>query len=322
MDSGSRDGPGGLTPAARERLAALRSARSLAGLVDRTGASDEHGAYFEAKAEWRDLRGRELAATGGPAATGSEGLPGARVVVDGRTFRVHGITHAGTAAERSVLREHAAEWLDAGAAVYCEQGIQSMYFEDFPAVGSMDDYRWAMAECRRLGIDSHVEDLSVEEFDGLVEQVDSLAATFREVAFSLVHAGGDVYGERFGAALGDVAGAFLTSHEDAATAEDFPSFVLSRRAARDPRLLGDLQRYYERSFLPQPVEREWLRRHDHELEVMTHARNERMADYALAHAGTAPTVHLVAGAAHQPGVRYYLEAVRDGRREPGYEPVE
>jgi hypothetical protein len=322
MGPDSRDGPGGLTPAARERLAALRSARSLADLVDRTGASDEHGAYFEAKAVWRDLRGRELAATGGPPPDGNDGLPGARVVVDGRTFRVHGITHAGTAAERSVLREHAAEWLDADAAVYCEQGVRSMYFEDFPAVGSMDDYRWAMAECRRLGIDSHVEDISVEGFTGLAEEVDSLAATFREAAFSLVHAGGDVYGERFRAALGDVAGAFLASHEDAATAEDFRSFVLSRRAARDPGLLGQLQRYYERSFLPQPVEREWLRRHDPELEVMTHARNERMADYALAYAGTAPTVHLIAGAAHQPGVRYYLEAVRDGRREPGYEPVE
>jgi hypothetical protein len=317
MGSDSRDGPGGLTPAGRERLAALRSARSLGDLVDRTGASDEHGAYFEAKAEWRDLRGRELAA-----ATGSEGLPGARVVVDGRTFRVHGITHAGTAAERSVLREHAVEWLDADAAVYCEQGVRSMYFEDFPAVGAMDDYRWAMAECRRLGIDSHVEDLSVEEFDGLAEQVDSLAATFREAAFSLARAGGDVYGERFGAALGDVAGAFFASHEDAATAEDFRSFVLSRRAARDPGLLDDLQRYYERSFLPQPVEREWLRRHDHELEVMTHARNERMADYALDHAGAEPAVHLVVGAAHQPGIRYYLAAVRDGRRDPSYEPVE
>jgi hypothetical protein len=178
-----------------------------------------------------------------------------------------------------------------------------------------------MAECRRLGVDSHLEGVDLEGFDGVAEQVDSLAATFREAAFSLVHAGEEVYGERFRAALGDVAGAFLTSHEDAATAEDFRSFVLSRRAAREPRLLDDLQRYYERSFLPQPVEREWLRRHDPELELMTHARNERMADYVLDHGGT-PTVHVVVGAAHQPGVRYYLEAVRDGRKEPSYEPVE
>lgn len=325
MGSDSHEGADRLAPADRERLAALRPARSLGDLVDLTGASDEHGAYFAAKAEWRDLRGRELAA----AKPEPTELPGARVDVDGRTFLVHGITHAGTAAERSLLREHAAAWLDADEAVYCEQGVRSMYFEDLPAVCEMDDYRWAMAECRRLGIDSHVEELSAEEFTGLAEQVDSLAATLREAAFSLVHAGGDVYGERFRAALGDVAGAFLTSHEDAATAEDFRSFTLSRRAARDPRLLGELQRYYERSFLPQPVEREWLRRHDPELEVMTHARNERMADYALDHAGTAttgtapgPTVHLVVGAAHQPGVRYYLEAVRDGRREPSYEPVD
>lgn len=177
-------------------------------------------------------------------------VPGARVVVDGREYRVHGITHAGTAAERSVLREGVAEWPDAGAAVHCEQGIRSMYFGDRPAVYGTDDYRWAMAQCRRLGIDSHVEDLSAEGFDGLAEQVDSLAATFREAAFSLVDAGDEVYGERFGAALGDVTGALLTSHEDAATGEDFESFVLSRRAAGEPDLPGDLQRYYERRFLP------------------------------------------------------------------------
>jgi hypothetical protein len=319
MVPGSSDGSGGtdrLSAADRERLAALRSARSLADLVELTDASDEHEAYFAAKAEWRALRGLEREVVD------DDGVPGARVVVDGRVVRVHGITHAGTAAERSYLREHVADWLRSDGTVHCEQGIRPMYFEDFPAVCSMDDYRWAMAECRRLGIDSHVEGLAVETFDGLAEQVDSLAATFREAAFSLVHAGGDVYGERFGAALGDVAGAFLTSHEDAATAEDFRSFALSRRAARDPDRLADLQRYYERSFLPQPVEREWLRRHDPELEVMTHARNERMADYALAHSDAARTVHLVVGAAHQPGVRYYLEAVRDGCREPAYEPVE
>jgi hypothetical protein len=310
-------GPDVFTPAKRERLAALRSARSLADLVGLTTASDEHGAYFAAKAEWRDLRGRELAAAG----DSPDGVPRARVDVDGRSVRVHGITHAGTPAERSYLREHVGEWLDAGASVYCEQGIRSLYFDDLPAVCGMDDYRWAMAECRRLGVDSHLEGVDLEGFDGVAEQVDSLAATFREAAFSLVHAGEEVYGERFRAALGDVAGAFLTSHEDAATAEDFRSFVLSRRAAREPRLLDDLQRYYERSFLPQPVEREWLRRHDPELELMTHARNERMADYVLDHGGT-PTVHVVVGAAHQPGVRYYLEAVRDGRKEPSYEPVE
>jgi len=318
MVPGSHDGPEDRSGLERERLAALRSARSLAELVALTATDDEHEAYFAAKAEWRELRGRE----GGLVDIGvDDGLPGARVRVDGHEFLVHGVTHSGTPTERTHLRGHATDWLDSGAAVYCEQGIRSMYFEDLPAVCEMDDYRWAMAECRKLDVDSHVEGLSPAEFDGLAEQVDSLAATFREAAFSLVDAGGDVYGERFRAALGDVAAAFLTSHEDAATAEDFQSFTLSRRAARNPDRLADLQRYYERSFLPQPVEREWLRRHDPELEVMTHARNERMADYALAHAGTATTVHLVVGAAHQPGVRYYLEAVRDGRRESTYEPV-
>jgi hypothetical protein len=108
-----------------------------------------------------------------------------------------------------------------------------------------------------------------------------------------------------------------------ATGEDFASFVLARRAAENPERLGALQRYYETAFLPQPVEREWLRRHDPELEAVSHARNERMADYVVFHADGEETVHLIVGAAHQPGVVYYLERHRDGLRDvEGFDLVE
>jgi hypothetical protein len=300
----------GLTDAERERLAAFRAAGTLADLVALTGADTEHGAYLRAKEEWYDLRGRELA----PVPAG-EGLPGDRVVVGGTPYRVHGVTHADTDAERAYLREHVSALLAAGEGVYCEQGIRPMYFADYGDVCEMDDYRWAMQRCRELGVDSHVGDLVGEGFDGLAENLDTVIGRFRAVAFGLVDAGSGLYGERFARALGDVAASFLTSHEDLAVGADFESFAIARRAAEDPGHLADLQNYYRRAFLPQPLEREWLRRHDRELEIVTHARNERMADYAVYHHEDAPAVHLIVGAAHQPGVTYYLERHRDGERD-------
>jgi len=263
-----------LSAAERERLAAFRAASGLADLRSLVDAPDVHEAYLVARTEWRSLREREL----GPLPTVG-GVPGARVVVDGVPFWVHGV---------------------------CE----------------MDDLRWAMAECRARELDSHVDDFDERGLDGVLADLAGLASTFREATFELVQSGGELYGERFEAALGDVASGFLTNHADLATGGGFEAFSRSREAADDPSKLAALQRYYETTFLPQPLEREWLRRHDPELELVTHARNARMADYAVAHHEAAPSVHLVVGAAHQPGVRYYLERHRDGERDAsGFEVV-
>ena len=129
-----------------------------------------------------------------------------------------------------------------------------------------------------------------------------------------------MYGDRFTNALGDVVTDFLTAHEELATGEDFASFQLSRQAAEDPARLEELQQYYETVFLPQPLEREWLRRHDPELELFTHARNERIAAYVLYNAPADTPVHVITGAAHQSGIAYYLRAYLDGEWE--YEPFE
>lgn len=322
----------GLSAAGRERLAAIRAAGSLSALCDAVDAADEHEAYFAAKDAWRQLRGRELDAVVGGVEAGSR-VPGATVRVGERTVHVHGVTHADTAAEREYLRGHVNEFLDADATVYCEQGIRGMYFQDVPGACAMDDYRWALRECQRRGIESHVDG---DPFDSLAEDVGDLASQFRAAAFSLVDASGERFGRRFERAVGSVASEFFRSHADHATGSDFASFRLRGRAAEDPSELWRLQRYYECAFLPQPLEREWLRRHDPELELVTHARNARMADYVVAHAdGTQPDdpsavadepsvkerefgdVHLVVGAAHQPGVRYYLERHRDGDRRVG-----
>ncbi|MFB6268855.1 MAG: hypothetical protein ABEH83_02865 [Halobacterium sp.] len=296
-----------LTSAERARLRAYRSAASLADLVAVTDTDSEHDAYFAAKRDYRDLTER---AQTGPDAAG--GLPGSRVAVDGNDFWVHGVTHADTDAEREFLQRHVSRLLDDGAAVYTEQGIRPMYFSSFHRVNEMDDYAWATDQCADADCESYVD--LPDAFDGVVEDVNALAARFRDAAFGLIDAGGEFYGEHFEAALGDVATDFLTSHEDVSTATDFASFQLSREAARDPSKLDALQAYYGRAFLPQPVEREWLRRHDPELELLTHGRNERLADYAVYHTERARDVHLVVGAAHQPGVTYYLEQHRDGER--------
>ena len=334
-DSGeSHDGPsapgaGGdsrLSAAERARLDAIRAAESLANLQKLTGADSDHDAYFAAKEEWFDLRERELAdpdcddiqvttASRDERTRSDSGFSGARVDIDGHSFWVHGITHAGTGEERAFVREHVSHFLDAGATIYCEQGIRRMYLADVAGVCEMDDYNWALAQCENLDVTPPSEFGEVE-FDGLVEDVASLASRFRRAAFSLIDSGRNVYGEQFAMALGDVASDFLMSHEEFSTGEDFASFAIAGEAARNPHKLGDLQRYYEQSFLPSPLEREWLRRHDRHLEAVTHARNERIAEYAVYHNDAAERIHLLVGAAHQPGVRYYLERFRDGHPRP------
>ena len=334
------DGTAALSAADRDRLEAFRSARGLSDLVELTDADGEEEAYFAAKAEWADLRDRQL-----PPATRSEALPGDPVDVDGHRFVVHGVTHSDTDAEREFLRDHVARFLASGETVYCEQGIRPMYFEDMEDVCAMDDYRWALsggvdrsgradedadggeaAGVRAAGdVDAEppFADVAAADLEDLRADVTSMTDRFREAAFSLIHSGEDVYGEAFARALGDVASSFLTDHEDVATGRDFEAFARSRRAAEDPTRLGELQRYYKTQFLPQPVEREWLRRHDPDLEAVSHARNARMADYAVFHNDEAETVRLLVGAAHQPGVVYYLEQHRDGERDvEGFELVD
>ncbi len=301
-----------LLPEERHLLESIRSADSLAELAAVVGADTEHDAYFEAKAIWRRLRAKEL---GEPERT--SGLPGDVVDIDGRAFVVHGITHRDTEPERSLLHECVTGWLEDGETVFCEQGIRSMYFEDFPEVRAMDDYLWAMYHCRNEDIESHVDDVIEGTFEeNITANITALAGRFRDEVFSAIESGSDVYGDRIADALGDLASSFFMGHEEAATMADFASFRLSRRASIEPERLVHLQHYYERSFLPQPLEREWLRRHDRELELFTHARNERMASYARFHAPETEPVHLIVGAAHQPGVRYYLEATRDGEWTP------
>lgn len=329
MASGSNHSADPLTPDERKRFEAIRAATSLSDLAALTGADSEHEAYFAAKREWYALQEKRLAAE--PPADVADGIPGECVDIDGHTFCVHGVTHADTQAEGEFLREHVSRLVEAGETVYCEQGIRPMYFADFPDVCAMDDYRWALHRCRELDIDSHLDELSgpesganadSESFEGILEDIDSMTSQFRDATFALIDSGSDVYGERFAAALGDVASDFFTSHEDVATGSDFEAFRKSKEAATNPGKLPELQDYYRKAFLPQPLEREWLRRHDRELELVTHARNERMADYARYHNEDAERVHLVVGAAHQPGVVYYLERHRDGERNlDGFEPV-
>ena len=297
-----------LSPEDSAWLTAVGGAESLAELADIVGTDSEQEAYFEAKEQWRTLQEKQQVRRF------ERAFPGEGVEIDGQEFVVHGITHANTDEERAFLHEHVESFLDDGHAVYCEQGIRPMYFSEFDSVCEIDDYSWAMHHCQKEDIDSHVEGLDEPALEESTGQLREAISRFRTATFSLIESGSEVYGDQFARALGDVASDFLMNNEEIATADDFESFTLSRQASRNPEKLATLQQYYRATFLPQPLEREWLRRHDRELELFTHARNERIADYVVYHA-SADTVHVIVGAAHLPGVLYYLEEHREGSRD-------
>ena len=312
-DADERTGGGDLVDGdgagAGDRLAALAAAESLADLTALTGADDEHAAYFDAKREWAELWRRRQQSSPGDA-DDAAALPGEVVTLGDTDFHVHGVTHAGTDAERSYLREGVVTMLSAGATVYVEQGLRQLHFRDVD-VCEMDDYRWALQRCDGFDDES---DAFHEPLHGVGDRFDGLADQFRETAFSLIESYSDLYGETVERTLGALASSLLTDHEGFATGDEYEAFALRRRAAADPAQLPALQDYYRRAFLPQPVEREWVRRHDPDLEWVTHGRNERMADYAVYHYGDAEAVHLIVGAAHGPGVVYSLRQHRDGER--------
>lgn len=300
-----------LTDGEADRLEALARTRSLADLVELTGVETTEAAYHVAKEEWRRLKDRALPQPVG----GVDRFPGDTVELDGPTVHVHGITHTETPAERDFVRRHVSAFTDDGAFVYCEQGIRPMYFDDFPRVCGMDDYRWALDRCATLGDPSTLA--SVTEHDAPGDALPGIADELRSALFGLIDSSRDLIGDESSRTIGDLATSFVTGDTDLSIARDYASFVRSRRASEDPAQLANLQRYYRTAFLPQPVEREWLRQRDPALELMTHARNERMADYVVHHNETASQIHVICGAAHQPGIVYYLEQHRDGERTEG-----
>ena len=226
--------------------------------------------------------------------------------------------------EERVVAEHAdgevraiAGYPGANAAAVRFEGDHLRLAQDYRDAGSEWTFYW------NVGVESDVaRDLTVEFTRGEVVGPWGPAVSHQRRTWEWLGADAAPDRERFRAAL--AAGErvhFAFAHPY--VSRDFEAFAKSRRAAEDPTRLGELQRYYKTTFLPQPLEREWLRRHDPELEAVSHARNERMADYVVFHADDEETVHLIVGAAHQPGVVYYLERHRDGHRDvSGFELVE
>ncbi|WP_336327006.1 hypothetical protein [Halovenus sp. HT40] len=289
-----------------DQIETIRNTETLADLAAVVGADSEEEGYFRAKQIWESSIAERQAGESPP-----DGLPGTTVTVDGHSMHVHGVTHAGSTPERESLREYVTRFLDRGAVVYCEQGIRSMYFEEMAGVCEMDDYLWATAACEELD--------EASEFDAFYEGVESVSmdlgefvTEFRERTFSMIDAGSAMYGEQFERTLGAIAADLFADHTDRAVGNSYEAFRLSQEASEDPSKLHALQQYYERTFLPQPLEREWLRRHDPELELFSHARNERMAEYVQYHNETVEEVHVIVGAAHQHGVAYYLDQFEEG----------
>lgn len=289
----------------KQQLHKIKSADSLEELQRVLNSDSIHNAYFEAKETWYNLREKEL--DNKP----QTGLPGDQVQIDGHSFWVHGVTHSGESTEKEYVHNHVSRFVEEGVTVYCEQGIRPMYFPDLNAACEMDDYRWALETSEKLNLDT---DSSNPEFTGITENVDSLTQKAQNLVFQIIDSGSGIYGDTAKQVLGDIASEYLISHENMATGYCFEAYTKTREAARNPEKLHELQNYYKKAFLPQPLEREWLRMHDPELELMTHARNERMADYAVYHNESSSEVHLVVGAAHQPGVVYYLNQYREGNK--------
>lgn len=293
-----------------DQIEAIRGAGTLAELSKLLGADSAQEGYFQAKQIWESAVAQRQAEQ-----SPQDGLPGTTVTVDGHAMHVHGVTHTGSGPEREYLREHIKRFLDRGAVVYCEQGIRSMYFEELVGVCEMDDSLWAKDECEKLGERSQFG-IFQEGFESVPMDLSEFATAFREAAFSMIDAGNAMYGEQFERTLGGIAADVLADHADQAVGNSYEAFRLSREASENPSKLAALQQYYERTFLPQPLEREWLRRHDPELELLSHARNERMADYVVYHNDTVEEVHVIVGAAHQHGVAYYLDQYRAGKPKP------
>lgn len=295
----------------------VRAANSLAKLRVLTEAESDQEAYFAAKRRWREIHEGSLDGVLQPGP-----LPGVSVPVGNQHFVVHGITHADTDEERDLLHTVVEEYLEAGEGVYCEQGLWSMYFREYPDVCESDDYLWALRLCHDNDYETPTADQFPEPLTNGFETIREVREQLREVSFSLIDSGSEVYGDRFARAIGDIASDLLMSHEQFGTGESYRAFELSKAASKDPSKLQELQAYYWAAFLPQPLEREWLRRHDRELECMTHARNERIADYGVYHS-SAETVHAIVGAAHLPGVCYYLNQHNTGERDVnGFEYVD
>lgn len=305
----------------RAWLDMVRDAGSLEELHGLTGADTDDEAYFAAKHRWYELRDLEL-----PPAE-KEGLPSDVVELREQRFHVHGVTHTGTDVEREHVRRYVDDYLDDGDEVYCEQGLRKIYFQGYPEVYEVDDYDWAAQLCSsrdlydRLEDEEHVSDVLTRGFDAVTEGAGSALTRVRDRLFSAVGAGEFLYGEVTADVLGDALSLLLSDPTALASGDDYQAYNLSDAAATDPQKLGALQRYYHRRFLPQPIEREWLRRHAPEVEVFTHARNERIADFVVYDAEE-PEIHVVVGAAHQPGVVYYLEKHSEGERSvEDFEPL-
>ena len=291
-------------------MKAFKAARSIQDLREITEAEGSRDAYLTAKETWRELHRTVDESTGREI---KEGIPGREIDLGRTTYKIHGITHAGTREERDFLRRHVKKYIEDGEKVYTEQGIRGMYFDDFDEVKEIDDYSWASEKIER----QRAGELG---FDAESEHVDSLKSRVMKKVFSAVSSGEKIYGGKIKHVLGNLASRFLMEPENLGTGENFLSFTLHKEASKNPGKLSVLQSHYEGTFLPQPVEREWLRNQSQELEIYTHSRNERIADYIINEAGDVwnkdQVIHVITGAAHQPGVLYYIDQYKHGFREP------
>lgn len=295
-----------------ERIRRYREAEDLEDLEEITGEESKEEAYFEAKSEWYELMEEYL---GEHSNTDDRRLPGDIVEFDvehdrypkDKKFHIHGISHTGRNEEKNFLQSVTEEFVEEGNQVYCEQGFLQMYFKELTEVEEIDDYSWMMSEASEMS--------EGEAFEGLSES-EKILDGIQNFLFSLIAEGGDFYGQEIEDTIGEGVTPFLTTKEEKAVGEGFESFVRTDDASKNPKRVIELQNYYKKVLLPVNLERKWLKKHNPELDLLTHARSERIADYVIHDVINVECneVRIIVGAAHQCGVAHYLNQYRKNEK--------
>jgi hypothetical protein len=193
---------------------------------------------------------------------------------------IHGIVHGGrivarvSPAVRKELRERIAELRRRGCAVIVEQGLKDLLFRGL-GVEEMDDFTYTLRKWPNQMW------AAILKFSGraLVSPI-LIPPTLR-------------LAERM---------------EDKSGGREWGVAAAIRRALTDIRWLEDLDNAAGAARLPEPLEREFLVKHNPSEAAILSFRSERMADclFEASSRTGSRAIHAVVGAGHAPAMEYYL----------------
>ena len=215
---------------------------------------------------------------------GADGFPATTVMVNGVQYHIHGISHDEQINDtvRKYIRGELERYLSLEHVVLMEQGVSSLIFRgyidndprleitfvDLPVV-EMDDQSWA----------KKVDHKGVRRF--------------REKAKMWRPPTTDYDVEDIGCEV--------CNHIQADSVDTY------NRSMGDQTCLADLQNYVFSTHLPEQLHRQYLELFYPEEALMVSGRSRRMAEFASQYETRSREIDMVVGAAHQPGIAYYLQ---------------